>query len=203
MDNIEFLEVEKDFRDHISYQVKRYHEDKNCEDLDEMHLNICCDYKDQQFIEFIKNEIIKIPKYSKMRNKDIYRVLIYLVYSLTLIEQSEEWLFSQFLYDKLHNKKLAHELLFEIILGHDNFSKNVLLTFYLKNLYGIKYINTNIVDNKDIQEKRDYLIKNAEVEFKNLNQKLKKYSSFGGKKSKKTPKKRLNNSKRKYRTLKK
>ena len=76
-----FLEIEKEFRDEMANRVN----DGGTEDyLDEADLNICCDEREEKLITIIKDEITKIEKFKDLTDKDIYRVLIHLYYSLVL-----------------------------------------------------------------------------------------------------------------------
>tara|TARA_Y100000389_G_scaffold205145_1_gene264064 strand:- start:122 stop:1219 length:1098 start_codon:yes stop_codon:yes gene_type:complete len=160
-----FLEIEKEFRDEMANRVN----DGGTEDyLDEADLNICCDEREEKLITIIKDEITKIEKFKDLTDKDIYRVLIHLYYSLVLNEEITDWLYISFLDNLLNNKVLGKKLFFEILTN--SIEKTPILSLSMQFLFN--NIHYTIPDNDTVQKKKDFFIKNAEDELKKLNEKL-------------------------------
>ena len=104
--NDTFLKVEKVFTDEI-YRKTRSQTD----------LNFCCDEDDEKNLIEIKNHIKQTPEFSRLSDRDIFFVLIFIYYSLRFNEQTEDWLKTGFLIRNLQNKELGEQLYFQITTG--------------------------------------------------------------------------------------
>ena len=85
---------------------------------DQINLNICCDNKDEAFINECVSHIQPLEKYSELSYIDTVFVLIFIFYALRYNEQTEDWLNTNFLTLNLTNRKLGYNLFMDITIGN-------------------------------------------------------------------------------------
>jgi hypothetical protein len=80
-------------------------------------LNFGCSNDDSTSIIIIGDVIKNKTNFSNLGLYDIYTVIIYVIYSLRLNEQTTDWLFSNFLQKNTYNKIHSEKLYFDITIG--------------------------------------------------------------------------------------
>ena len=81
------------------------------------NLNICCDDTDRTDIIRMGERIKTMPEFASLSFRQIYIVLVFIYYSLRLIEPPNDWLPLKFLPEKLLYNQLALKLFIDITIG--------------------------------------------------------------------------------------
>ena len=103
------------------------------EDYEKYILNFGCDDNTDNIIiigDIIKNK----TEFYKLELYDIYSVIIYIIYSLRLNEQTTDWLFFNFLEKNTYNKPDSIKLYFDITIGDimiDNYNLSSKIRRYI------------------------------------------------------------------------
>lgn len=100
--------IDKKFIDEFNVMT-----DKDEKDI----LNFGCTNDDSTSIIIIGDVIKNKTEFSNLGLYDIYTVIIYVIYSLRLNEQTTDWLFSDFLKKNTYNKTDSERLYLEITIG--------------------------------------------------------------------------------------
>jgi hypothetical protein len=97
-------------------------------------LNYGCSNDDTTSIIIIGDIIKNNTEFYNLGLYDIYTVIIYIIYSLRLNEQTTDWLFSNFLKKTTYNKNDSEKLYFDITIGDimiDNFNLSSKIRKYI------------------------------------------------------------------------
>lgn len=139
-----FGQVEKEFIQHMHEKYKKI----------DVNVSLCCNEGEEDAIIYIAKIIKEIQQYEKLSFRDIFLTLIFTYYSLSLNEQSKDWLDTGFLQGKASNKKLVYDLFYDITIGNIIVNDSNLSSYIRRSMFGLRPINTTIGGKKSIKRKK-------------------------------------------------